>query len=74
MPKRPPDPTRIAENGRALVCLGCGERVMVELPMRVSVFVALTRAFVQAHQRCPVPSVDPERYADSDPGQRIAPL
>ena len=41
-----------AEPRQHAVCKRCGERLVFQLPMRITVFVAMTRAFVKVHSFC----------------------
>lgn len=50
-----PDPTRIGDGGRTVFCLGCGEKVTIELPVRLNVYTAMLTAFAKAHRNCPMP-------------------
>jgi hypothetical protein len=44
-----------AEPRAHAVCKHCGDRLIFPLPVLVSVFVAMTRAYVKAHSQCPPP-------------------
>ena len=46
------DHVRVGAGGRELVCTACGERQRAVLPMRVSVWCAMARAFEAEHRRC----------------------
>lgn len=38
------------------ICTRCGERLVTLLPMRSSVYIAMCRAFVKAHDHCREPA------------------
>lgn len=40
-------------------CLHCGERLVIELPVQVDVWLAANRKFIAAHRKCkPQPSTE----------------
>ena len=41
------------------VCLHCGRRQPIAFPIEISVFVAMSKAFVASHRRCRKPGGDP---------------
>ena len=60
--KRREDATRMrgagfdpAEPRPHLVCLGCGERYVMALPMVADMVIAITRTFVKLHRNCKAP-------------------
>jgi hypothetical protein len=60
--KRREDPTRLVSEGvdpaeprTHLVCTRCRERFVMEMPIAVTIMVAIIREFVKLHRYCVVP-------------------
>jgi len=42
----------VSKDGKKMACERCGETYPIAVPVRVSTFIELSKAFVRAHESC----------------------